>query len=301
MVERALPVAGHVERNPHVRRRNAVEHDTANRRLVLLQIHERRARAVRTAPEVDLAVSEELPNIVDVVHRNRRGVEPNVRLQLSETGAEALDRVVIDAAKVVVSGRVGGAVQRIRFSRAPLVDEDNVAVGLVLAEHRDTLGGERRRATTRATLEDEQRIGFGNSAEGWSDDDLQVDGASATGDPVLEDAVRPAPRVGRALRNRAGMQMVQRSLAGTLACRSEQQREEDERGAHPASLSDGTAHDWRGYRRSPNHSAGASTYDRPRALVPATPSSVNVRTRSARRISIARATPGPPAAPSPYA
>jgi hypothetical protein len=50
-----------------------------------------------------------------------------------------------------------------------------------------------------------------------------------------------------------------------------------------------------------SQSAGTSTYDRSSSAVDAQPSNLRVRMRSVRRISIDRATPEPPAAPSPYA
>jgi hypothetical protein len=51
----------------------------------------------------------------------------------------------------------------------------------------------------------------------------------------------------------------------------------------------------------PGQSAGISTQDRSNSAIDAQPSSLRVRTKSLRRISMARATPAPPAAPSPYA
>jgi len=50
-----------------------------------------------------------------------------------------------------------------------------------------------------------------------------------------------------------------------------------------------------------SHSGGTPTYERSSAATDEQPRSFNVRMMSLLRISIAQWTPGPPAAPSPYA
>ena len=78
-IERPLPVARHEQRQTHVGRRHAVEHDRANRGLVLPQVHQRRTCAVGAAVDVDLVVAEVVADVIEIVHRDGRGVETQDR------------------------------------------------------------------------------------------------------------------------------------------------------------------------------------------------------------------------------
>ena len=231
-IECPLAVARHEQREPHVRRRDAVEHHAADRRLVLLQVNERRARAVRPSPEVDGSISEELTHFVDVVHGDRGRVEAGIGVEFVEAGAEALDRVHLDRPEVLLVGRVGRAVERIGGAGPTLVHEHDVAVRLEAAEHRHAVLGEGRRAAARSAFEDEERIRFRITAQRRRDDDLQVDRPTGLRRSILEDPELAAERVGRTFGDRAGMQAIQRSLARSRVTRGEEQRQADERDAH---------------------------------------------------------------------
>src|SRR3954447_24024233 len=91
-------------------------------------------------------------------------------------------------------------------------------------------------APARPTFEDEERIGSGIAAQGRRDDDLQVDGPTGCRRAILEDAVGAAIRVGWTLVNPAGMQSIERALTGTLTRGRKDQRDQNQREAHPGSL-----------------------------------------------------------------
>src|SRR5206468_9087347 len=66
--ERALAVAGHVDRDAHVGGRDAIEYDRADSGRVTACIHHSRPRAVRAAIEVDPRVAKEPAYVIQVVH-----------------------------------------------------------------------------------------------------------------------------------------------------------------------------------------------------------------------------------------
>src|SRR5437867_10401824 len=94
--ERALAVASHVEGQTHVGGGDAVEDYRAKRRGVAARVFNGGATAVRSTVEIDFGITEKPAHFVEIVHRDRGGVEPHISLGLvaGEAGAELLDGVL---------------------------------------------------------------------------------------------------------------------------------------------------------------------------------------------------------------
>ncbi len=91
LVERALRVARGEHRQPHVHRRDAVEDHRAHVFAVTTEVDQRGARAVRTAVDVDAVVAEMLTHVVEIVHRDVRGVEAHVGVVAREASLQAVE------------------------------------------------------------------------------------------------------------------------------------------------------------------------------------------------------------------
>src|SRR5688572_31735242 len=73
---------------------------------MLSQVDHRGARAVGAAEQVDLAVAERGPHVVNVVHRDRRGVEREIRFrfELLTALAHVFEREEVAEITLLIAG-----------------------------------------------------------------------------------------------------------------------------------------------------------------------------------------------------
>ena len=202
-IEGALRVPRKVERQAHVGRCHAVEHERADALAVLPQVDEPGPRPVRAAVDVDPLVAEERPDLVEVVHRDRGGVEARVGVVAGQALLQPLEADLVRLVEHGESVIVGLALQRIRPAGAALVDEHDVAIGLEPPEQLADLPRDLRCALSGTAREKEERIRPRVGAERRPDHDLERDAAAGSGDAVLEH-VDGGRRVRRSDRRHSG-------------------------------------------------------------------------------------------------
>ena len=92
LVERALGVAGGIQGQAHVRRRDAVENHRADAVAMLPQVDQRRPRAVRAAVQVDALVAKMRAHLIEIVHGDGRRVQADVGVISLQAAAQPLER-----------------------------------------------------------------------------------------------------------------------------------------------------------------------------------------------------------------
>ena len=147
----------------HVGRRHAVQHAAAHGLREGALVFERGARAVRRADQVD-ALGAELPaHGVQILHRQRGGVEAQVAVrQLLQPQPTLLQVLQLPRRIGLYRQRQMPRVvahQRRRPAGAALIDEHDVAAVVQAAELAHRVGRQRHRALPRPTGQQEHRIG----------------------------------------------------------------------------------------------------------------------------------------------
>ena len=203
LVQGVLRVASGEERQPHVGRRDTIEHDRPHVLAVLPEIDERRARAVRPAVKIDAVVPEDRANIVQIVHRDVCRVQANVGVVAIETPAKASERGLTPLGHLAQRAGTGPAVQRVGLSGSALIDQHDVAGPLNLTEDAADLTGQLGRGLAGSAGEKEQRIVTCRRSKRRKHDNPEADLTSNSGVAVFEDRHGPAQRVGRSLAARA--------------------------------------------------------------------------------------------------
>ena len=177
---------------------------------VLAQVDEARTCAVGPAVDVDPVVAEEAADVIEIVHRDGRGVEARVGVVARQAGPQARQP---DGIGLVQRGQrvaIRSAFQAVRVARAALIDEHDVAGRLHAPERAAHVTGHPRRSLARSPGQKEQGIGPGVVAEGRQHHNLQRDRPALPRLPILEDLEAAAKSVDRPLVNRAGPQTIGR-------------------------------------------------------------------------------------------
>ena len=203
-VQRAFSVLGKVERDPHVHRRHPVEDDAADAVRMPAEEHGGGAGAVGAAPEVDGSVSQGDPHLLQIVHRDRRGVVLGVRVQRVQAFPPVGLRQFLGHA-VEVAGPLFEEIagERVGLAGAALVHEHGVAVAEEIrgqtAQERREFGGRLPRPAGQV----EHGIRLGVLFGGREDQDVEADLPPFGIGPVLQHLESPAERAFRPLTRRA--------------------------------------------------------------------------------------------------
>ena len=190
--ERCLARGPDVERGPHRRRRDAVEHHAANARRVAAREFLRDASAIGTAPKIDALVAQRRANRVDIGDDFRGDVARHVDIvrgaQFAQLGQTALrgGRSQIDVDQLIeeVARRQGSALQRRRFTGAAGIDQDDVA-GASDSGQRDRNRNRRLGRLTGSSGKHEQGVRIGTERVGGQDRNEQRQRAAVRLRPVL--------------------------------------------------------------------------------------------------------------------
>ena len=170
VIERRLCPRGEGQRQLLGRRADTEKRQRADPRRVLTQILQRGERAIRHAVEVDRRIAETATHLVEVVHRDRRRVEPEIgdRLQRLAARANLVGRQQIS--EVALGARIAvdePADEPVRRASATLIHEHDVPCPAhpreVVDDARGHLAG---CAPARTAGEDEDRIRGGCRAQG---------------------------------------------------------------------------------------------------------------------------------------
>ncbi len=211
--QRALSVAGGKKREAHVRRRNTIQDDGAGVVGMLACVDDSSAGAIGTAVDVDLCIAEELAYVIQIVHGDGGCVLGDVGFVFEgiKAGVEALHHHghgIFDVVIFVFFSLGRFAFQRIGFSGAALVNEDDVAAGLNAVERFFQNVGHGSCALTGAASEEEERIGCGVLLESGKNEDFESDFATGFGLAIFPDAEGTAVGVGRPFAGSARLQMI---------------------------------------------------------------------------------------------
>ena len=185
----ALGARGVVERVDERDRRDAADDGAAHAVAVAADVLQRRPAAVGAAGDVDALIAQGGPEIVEIVHR-RRGPVPAQVGPLGE-GVAAGDegrgvrKDLVEVALEIVRRARGVAVETVGSARAALAEQDDVAVGAHPPAGEAAPGG--RGGDAGAALEDEDRVGLRCLGESSDHHDVEVERATVSAGPVLED------------------------------------------------------------------------------------------------------------------
>jgi hypothetical protein len=134
-------------------------------------------------------------DIIQVVHRDRGGVEASVCVETAQAVTQTLERDLIALVEGGQRVLISLAVERIRHSGPALIHQDNVALCLNPTKDLAELLGHLGSALAGASREKEQRIGLRIGAKSRQDNNLQIDGPAFARLAILEDPQRSAQRI----------------------------------------------------------------------------------------------------------
>jgi len=212
VVERQLRVARREERQSHVGRGDAVEDDRTHMFAVLPQVDQCGPRPVRPAVEIDALVSQERPDIVEVVHGCVCCIEPDVGVIPFEAPAQPGKSHLTPLGELAQGVGARSAVERVGLACPALVDQDDVPGALHLAEDDAHLARKVGSGLAGPAGEKEEWILARGRCERWEHDNPQTDLSSKSCVPVFEHVDRPAERVSGAFAAGAGPETVERAL-----------------------------------------------------------------------------------------
>ena len=222
-----LRVASREERQPHVGRRDAIQHDRSHVLAVLPKVDECRASAVRPAVKIDAVVPENRADIVQIVHRDVCGVEANVGVVPVEASAKPGERCRAPLGHLAKRAGTGPAVQGIGLSGSALIDQHDVPRPLNLAEDAADLAGQLGRGLSGSSGQKEQRIVTCRRSKGRKHDNPKPYLTSNSGVAVFEDRHSPTQGVGRTLAAQARVKAVKRPMRfGRVAGACDQRQEQ---------------------------------------------------------------------------
>ena len=238
IVQRALGVPGERERQVHRHGRDAVEHGAPDVIAVRAHVHERRARAVRRPPQVDPVVAERFADKVEVLHRDARRVEAQIRV-LIVAAARHLERVEFGL-EMLGEGRVVGqglAEQTVGAAGPSLIDEHEIALFVEAVGHGEGEPGDARRGLAGPAGQKEDGIGIRRRGERRDHHDAQVQRAAGGAGAILEHAHGAAARwhahVGHEARGEQGARArLRRALPGAARKKSGHGEREKSAGGH---------------------------------------------------------------------
>ncbi len=176
-------------------RNNRPDDHTAHSPRVPAQVDQCLARAVGAAPKVHLFVTHRGADLVYVIHSDGRCVESQIGpfFQGRPALGNRLGPTVTEVPLKIVSARDLRTVEPVRFTGTPAVHHDDVPATSHFAQVIGDVGGQLRRGTTGAAVEDEHRIGQRVGRLGAQDANAERDSAAGLGVAILPDVVRATP------------------------------------------------------------------------------------------------------------
>src|SRR3569833_679561 len=170
-LERAFCIDRYVCAEGNLGRHDAVEYEATRVLRIAPQVVLGDARPVGHPVEVDLLVAERLPYAIEIFDGHTRGVQRYVRPGIQRLQTPAC--FVQQCAPIVVQlGLIASrAVEGVRFSGTPLIDEHDVTITMDSGEHRRGHGIERGRRHSWTAKEQKQRIRPLASADGGNSDE----------------------------------------------------------------------------------------------------------------------------------
>lgn len=225
-VQGSLGVSRKVQRQRHVGRRHSVQHHRAHVVLMPPQVDQRRAGPVGAAVKVHLLIAQPGADVVQVVHRRRRGVEAHVGVPLRPALPQPLDqprgRNRFDQGVLLEL-----ALQAVGIAGPPLVHQNHVPAPPDALDQRRQLLGHGRRTLSRPSHQEEQGVRRRIVRKRRQHDRPQPDLTARRRLAILVDGQPAAVRASRPVLGRTRLQTGQRvrsALRGAARQRRQQQQ-----------------------------------------------------------------------------